>query len=196
MKIKKVKQQVANLRDKTDYVIHERKLKQELNHGLVFKKLHRIIKFNKNAWLKPCIDMSTDPRKKEAKTDFEKKFFKLINNAVFGTPRENVKKNIEILNLSQQKEEGTTQCQNQIITLQSVTENLLAIEMRKNEILLNKAVYLKLSILELSKILMYEFCYHYVKQKYGEKAKLFYRECQGPYIKYVGGGTGGFLWGS
>ena len=49
--------------------------------------------------------------------------------------------------------------------------------MRKNEILLNKAVYLKLSILELSKILMHEFCYHYVKQKYGEKAKLFYREC-------------------
>ena len=78
MKIEKVKQQVANLRDKTDYVIHKRKLKQELNHGFVLKKLHRTIKFNQNAWLKPYNDMSTDPRKKEAKTDFEKEFLKLI----------------------------------------------------------------------------------------------------------------------
>ena len=63
MKIEKVEKLVANLHDKTEYVIHIRNLKQALNHGLVLKKVHRVIKFNQNAWLKPYIDMNTDLRK-------------------------------------------------------------------------------------------------------------------------------------
>ena len=74
MKIGKVKKLVANLHDKTEYVIHIRNLKQALNHGLVFKNVHRVITFNQNAWLKPYIDMNTDLRKK-AKNDFDKDFF-------------------------------------------------------------------------------------------------------------------------
>ena len=70
MKIEKVEKLVVNLHDKTEYVIHIRNLKQALNHGLVSKKLQRIIKFSQNAWLKPYIDMNTDLRKK-AKNDFE-----------------------------------------------------------------------------------------------------------------------------
>ena len=89
MKIKKVKKLVANLHDKTEYVIHIRNLKQALNHGLVLKNVHRVI--NQNAWLKPYIDMNTDLRKK-AKNDFEKDFFKLMNNAVFGKTMENMRK--------------------------------------------------------------------------------------------------------
>ena len=60
MKIKQVEKLVANLHDKTEYVIHIRNLKQALNHRLVLKKVHRVIKFNQNAWLKPYIDMNTD----------------------------------------------------------------------------------------------------------------------------------------
>ena len=75
MKIEKLKNLLANLYNKTEYFIHIRNLKQALNHGLEFKKLHRVIKFNQKFWLKPYIDMSTDLRK-AAKNDFRKDFFK------------------------------------------------------------------------------------------------------------------------
>ena len=74
MKIEKVQKLVANLHNKTEYVIHKKNLKQALNHGLIFKKVHRVIKFIQNASLKPYIDMNTDLRKK-GKNDLEKDFF-------------------------------------------------------------------------------------------------------------------------
>ena len=67
MKIEKVKKLVADLLDKTEYVMHVRNLKQALNHGLVFKKVHCVIKFNQDAWLKPYLDINTDLRKKSKK---------------------------------------------------------------------------------------------------------------------------------
>ena len=73
MKIERVERLVANLHDKTEYIIHIRNLKQAINHGLVLKKVHNVIKFNQNAWLKPYTDMNTDLRKK-AKNDFAKDF--------------------------------------------------------------------------------------------------------------------------
>ena len=82
MKIEKIEKLLANLHDKTEYVIHIRNLKQALNHGLVLKKVHRVIKFNQKALLKPYIDMNTKLRQK-VKNNFEKKLLKLINNAVF-----------------------------------------------------------------------------------------------------------------
>ena len=97
MKFEKVEKVVTNLHNKTKYVIHIRNLKQALNHGLILKKVHRVIKFNQKACLKPYIEMNTKVRRK-AKNNFEKDFFKLINNAVTGKTMENVK-NIEIFNL-------------------------------------------------------------------------------------------------
>ena len=76
MKIEKVEKLVANLNDKTEYVIHIRNLKQALNHGLVLKKVHKVIILNQNAWLEPYIDMKTDLR--FFLKNFEKIFFKLM----------------------------------------------------------------------------------------------------------------------
>ena len=98
MKIEKVEKLVTNLNDKTEYVIHIRNLELALNHGLIFKKVHRVIKFNQKSWVKPYIDMNTKLRKK-AKNDFEKDFFKLMNNAVFGKTMKNLRidRNIKLV---------------------------------------------------------------------------------------------------
>ena len=139
------------------------------------KKVHRVIKFNQNAWLKPYIDMNTDLRKK-AKNDFETDFLKLINNAVFGKTMENVRKHRDIKLVTTERRRNYLVSEPNYHTTKFFTETLLAIEMKKTEILMNKPVYLGLSILELSKILMYEFWYDYVKPKYGENAKLCYMD--------------------
>ena len=90
-KIRKYNQLICDIQDKEKYVVHIRALKQALNHGLILKRVHRVIQFNQNAWLKPYIDMNTELRKK-AKNEFEKDFFKLMDNSVFGKTMENVRK--------------------------------------------------------------------------------------------------------
>ena len=132
MKIEKVEKLVANLHDKTEYVIHIRNLKQALNHGLVLKKVHRVIKFNQNAWLKPYIDMNTDLRKK-AKNDFETDFLKLINNAVFGKTMENVRKHRAIKLVTTEERRNYLVSEPNYHTTKFFTEHLLAIEKKKQK---------------------------------------------------------------
>ena len=91
----KCKKLVCNLLNKKKYVVHIKSLKQALNHGLKLKKIHRIIEFNQEAWLKPYINMNTELRK-VAKNDFKKDFFKLMNNSVLGKTMENIRKHRDI----------------------------------------------------------------------------------------------------
>ena len=104
MKLEKVEKLVANLHDKTEHVMQIRSLKQALNHELALKKVHKVIKFNRNDWLKAYIDLNTDLRKK-AKNDFEKDFFKLMNYAVSGKTMENITKhrNINLVTTERKK---------------------------------------------------------------------------------------------
>ena len=175
MKIEKVDKLVASLHDKTEYVIHKRNLKEALNNGLVLKKVHRVIKFNQNAWLKPYIDMNTDLTKK-AKNEFEKDFSKLMTNAVFGKTMENVRKHRDIKLVTTERRRNYLVSEPNYHTTKFFTESFSAIEMKKKQILTNKPVYLGLSILEVSKILLYEFWYDYVKCKYGRKANLYFMD--------------------
>ena len=175
MKIEKVEKLVTNLHDKIEYVIYKRNLKQALNHGLILKKFRRVIKFDQKAWLKPYIDMNTKLRQNTT-NNFEKDFFKLMNNAVFEKTMENLRKHRNIKLATTERRRNYLVSEPNYHTTKFFTENLLAIEMRKTKILLIKPVYLGLSILDLSKTTMYEFWYDYVKPKYGENAKLCYMD--------------------
>ena len=145
--------------------------KQALNHGLVLKNVIESLSLIKKACLKPYIDMNTDLRK-AAKNNFEENIFKLMNNSVFGKTIENVRKHRDIKLIITEKRKNYLVSEPNYRTTKFCTENLLAIVMRKTEILMNKSVYLGLSILDLGKMLMYEFWYDYVKAKYDEKTKL------------------------
>ena len=95
MKVNKCSKLVCNLFNKKKYVAHINTLKQALNHGLKFKKIHGVIEFNQKEWLKPYIDMNAELRK-AGKNDFEKDLFKLMNNSVFGKTMENIRKHRDI----------------------------------------------------------------------------------------------------
>ena len=95
MKIRKCNKLVCNFYDKKEYVVHIRTLRQALNHGLILKKVHRLIQLNQEAWLKPYIETNTKLRT-EAKNDFKNYLFKVMNNFVFGKTMENVKKHRDI----------------------------------------------------------------------------------------------------
>ena len=115
--------------------------------------------------------MNTDPRKK-AKNHFEKYSFKLINNAIFEKSLENVRKHRDIKLMRTERRSNHLVSQPNFHTARFFTENLLEIEMNKTEIHMRTPVYLGLSILELSKILLYRFKYDNVKPKYSEKGKI------------------------
>ena len=175
MKIDKCKKLVCNLRNKEKYVVHIRSLKQALNHELKLKKVHRIIEFNQEVWLKTYIDMNTELRK-IAKNDFEKDFFNLMNNAVLGKTMENVRKHRDIKLVTTVKNKSKLVPEPNYHTMNYISENLSIIEMKKTKIKMNKPIYLGLSILEISKILMYEFWYDYMEPKYDDNVKLCYMD--------------------
>ena len=180
VKIEKVENLVANLHGKTECVLHIRNLKQALNHGLRLKKVHRVIKLNQNAWLKPYIDMNTE----KVENDFEHNFFKLMNNAVFGKTMRNLRKHRDIKVVTIERKRNYLVSELNYHSKKLFTEKLLVKEIKKTEILMIKPACFGLSILELSKILMYEFWYDYVKQKYCEKEKLCYMDT-GSFIAYI-----------
>ena len=119
--------------------------------------------------------MNTEYRK-NAQNNFEKDFFKLMNNAVFGKTMENVRVHRDIKLATTDKRRNQLVSELNYHATKWFSKNLLAIEMKKTKVKMNKPIYLGLSILQISKILMYEFWYDYMKPKYGENVKLCYMD--------------------
>ena len=170
-----VKKLIPNLRDKNNYVVHYKTLMQYLSLGMKLKKIHRGIKFIECDFLKPYIDTNVKLRT-QAKNNFEKDFFKLMNNSVFGKTMENIRNrvNVKLVNTGEQfkKLVSKPNYENRKI----FNENLVSVHMKKTSLTMNKPVYLGMSILDLSKTLMYDFHYRYIKPKYGNKAKLLFTD--------------------
>ena len=175
MKINKVDKLICNLQNKRNYFVHIALLKQALDHGLILKKVHKVSKFKKEAWLKPYIDMNTDVRK-EAKSEFEKDFLKLMNNTVFGKTMENVRNHRDIILVTTDKRRSILASEPNYHLSKRISEHLMIMEIRKVELKMNKPIYLDQAVLDISKTLMYEFWYDYIKSKYEEKARLCYMD--------------------
>ena len=155
--------------------MHNKALKQYLSFGLKITKIHRGIKFKESAWLKPYIDLNTELRTK-AKKDFEKDFFKLINNSVFGKTMENIRSRVDIRLVTNEDQARKLISKPNYQHRTIFCENLIAIHMKKARLLFNKPVYLGMCILDLSKTLMYDFHYNYIKPKYSDRAKLLFTD--------------------
>ena len=152
-----------------------RALKQALNHGSILKKVPRVIKFNQRAWLKPYIDMNTNKRKEE-ENEFEKNFFKLMINSVFGKTMENLRKHRHIKLVTTDEKRSKLVSEPNDHTTKRFSENLLEIKMKKIKVKMNKPVYIGMSVLDISKTLMYKLWYDCKKPKYEDRAKLCYTD--------------------
>ena len=142
--------------NKKNYVIHIRALKQALNYGLVLKRVQRVIKFYQEAWLKPYIDINTELRT-DAKNEFEKDFFNLMNNSIFGKTMESVRNHRDIKIVTTNKQRNKYASEPNYHTTKRISKNLLIMEMKKTAVKMNKPIYLGQAILDISKTLMYEF---------------------------------------
>ena len=174
MEINGVEKLVPKLRDKKSYVIHIQALNQALQHGLRLDRIHRAIEINQSPWLKTYTDFNTQLRT-TATNDFEKDFFKLMNNSVFGKTMENIRKHRIIKLVTTEEKYLRTVMKPNFKSGVLFGENLMGCEMGKIKVVMNKPVYLGQVILDLSKIIMYELHYDYMVPKYGlEKLKLCY----------------------
>jgi hypothetical protein len=171
----KVSKLIPNLNNKTKYVVHYENLKQYESLGLKITKIHRGICFEEEAWLKKYIDLNTDLRTK-ATNDFEKDFFKLMNNSVFGKTMENIENHVDIRLVTSEKEALKLAAKINYDRCTIFDENLVAVHMRKTKLYYDKPIYLGMCILDLSKTLMYDFHYNYIKSKYNDKAKLLFTD--------------------
>jgi hypothetical protein len=163
---------VPNLYNKQRYICHYSLLKQALDAGLILKKVHRVLQFNHSLWLKPYIEINTQ-RRIAAKSEFEKNFFKLMINSIYGKTLENIRKrkNVEIVNNAQRR--------NKIVRSdcfqheQRISENLLLMSKKPSVLKLIKPIYVGAAILDLSKTLMYDFHYTTIKKDYPGAELLF-----------------------
>ncbi|XP_049947119.1 uncharacterized protein LOC126455272 [Schistocerca serialis cubense] len=170
---------MCTLYDKTKYVLHYRNLKQSLSLGLELEKIHRILSFSQKAWMKPYIEINTRKRI-QAKNDFEKNFFKLMNNSTFGKTMQNVRKMRDVrLVTSWNGRYGAAAYIAQPNFKKRVIfdESLVAIEMAKTSVVFDKPIAVGMTILDISKTSMFNFHYNYMLKKYPlQKVKMCYTD--------------------
>ena len=174
MKIGREEKLVPNLEDKKGYVVQINALNQALKHGLKLKKVHRVIEFQHSQWMKAYIMLNAKLRT-AAKNEFEKDFFKLMNS-VFGKTMKNIRNHKDMKLVTSKRKYQNYVMKPNFKDCFPFSKHLFAVEMGKIEIKMKKPVYLGQAILDLSKTLMYEFHYDYMRPKHGSKVRLCYMD--------------------
>ena len=137
--------------------------------------MHRVLQFNQKPWLKEYIDFNTEKRK-EAKNSFEKDLFKLMNNGVFRKTMENIRKRCNVYLETDPDHSLRQTAKPTYVSCKIFSENLVAVNMKRERLKLDKPSYVDMCILDLSKVKMYDFHYNYIKKKYNERAKLLFTD--------------------
>ncbi|XP_064653079.1 uncharacterized protein LOC135503432 [Lineus longissimus] len=166
---------IPNLQDKKNYIVHHKALKFYLSQGLKLKKIHRGISYEESNFLKEYIDLNTSQRA-NAKNDFEKDFFKLMNNAIFGKTMESVRRRKDITLATTVNQLRNLVNSNNYRSHKIFCKDLVMVERQKAEVYLNKPIFMGQAILDLSKEHMYDFHYSHMMKKYGDKAQLLYTD--------------------
>ena len=175
MKVNGVEKLICHFKTRKNYVIHYRTLRQCLELGMKITAVHRGISFYQSPWMEPYIRKNTELRK-TATNSFEKDFFKLMNNSVFGKTIENIRKRQNIHLIDDRKKALKLSSRPNFDRCTIFDRNLIAIHMKKTQVYFNKPVYVGQSILDLSKTLMFDFHYNYIKNKYGKKSELLFTD--------------------
>ena len=175
IKIGDVHKLVPHLGKREKYVIHNSNLKLYEKLGLKLEKIHRILEFDESPWMKPYIDLNTKKRQ-QATSDFDKDFFKLMNNSVFGKTMENIRNRVEVNLVKTKQELGRLVNKPNFKGFKIFSENLIACHMQKQKLKFDKPIYVGMSILDISKTLMYDFHYNFIREKYGDRAKLLFTD--------------------
>ena len=175
VEINMVRKLVPHLGKREKYTLHYRNLKMYLEMGMKLTKVHRIIGFSQSPWLKTYIELNTRLRA-TAKTDSERDFFKLMNNSVFGKTMENMRKRVDVRLVTTEKQALKLVAKPNFDRRVIFTENLVAVHMKRTKLRFDKPVYLGACILDISKLLMYDFHYGFVKKTYGDRARLLFTD--------------------
>ena len=173
-----VKKLVHNLFDKESYVIYYENLKLYLRLGIKLKKIHHGLEFNQSQRLRSCIEFNTQRRIAAEKNNDRdgKALHKLINNAIYTKTMENLRNRIDVKLLKNKKDYLKCTSKPSYISHKIFDNNLVAIRKGKLALKLNKPAYIGMFILELSKVLMYEFHYDYIKNKYDNKSNVLFTD--------------------
>ena len=166
---------IPTLNNKKEYVVHYRNLQLYMDLGLKLTKVHRALKFKQSPWLKQYIDLNTNKRK-VVKMSFKKDFFKLMNNSVFGKTMENLRKRVDVKLVTNEKQLDKLTAKPTFVSSKIFNENLMAVHKIKETLTLNRQAYVGMCILDLSKTLMYDFHYNYIKKTFGNKTKLLFTD--------------------
>ena len=158
IKVGGVNKLVPNLRDKIKYVVHYKSLQYYLSLGMKLIKVHRNLKFKKSNWLKEDIEFNTEERK-NAVSEYEKNFFRLLINYIYGKCMENIRKRISVKQINNSKDYLRCVSKPDFVSQKICSKNFIAVYQIKSVLTLNKPKYVGFTILELSKLLMYKFNY-------------------------------------